>query len=820
MISAARAVTVIRALAGITALSLIAVSSGHLGFSGSGQGRLLSLRNQTANLVALGRYAEAADLFETGYREAVALHDATEAVHFLNGVGASRFALLEYGQAIDALVRARDLARLIGNQQYLNKASANLCNLYMQIGDLDAARLAAEQGLKIPNDRNLSNRSQFLLTLGLLASNSGDAKNALEYFRNAVKDAEENGTEYLRFQAWYHYAQELFHSGDLDGAETAALSVYRLGHLETVRELRPAYLLLARIHRARGNMPLALALIERGLAVPARRSDRLLWRMYFLYERAMVRSIEQRPADAASDLRTALSYARDWREAIAPSDRLRSGAEYWLKSVYDAYIDVTTKRNLVLDAFLAVEEERSASLLQMLGEGIGRRSDQYFEDLANLQALEIARIASPATFDEKELAQVRQRLSETEARAGSEIISNSRKNNENSLPRNILSTIQRRIGPDEAVFSFHLGESGSVVWALTANRLEMHRLPERRKLADLAGRLRLAFQESAPGRERLGSELYSELFASISGRVLRKRSWIIASDDALFEAPFAALVVATTAGNGTASGSRPTYLVERHELNRIPSVFVLKDIPAQAAPGPFLGIGDGIYNTADERWTAAHSANKLAGFAPLFDIGRTRSEIELPRLVSSTYELKSCARAWHPEQAPILLTGVDASREKLLSALKQRPAVIHIAAHVLYPSGKPDLAFIHLGLNRERVPEILTAKDVGSLRADGALVVLSGCSSAAGNSVRGAGVMGLTRAWLLAGARAVVGSRWPVPDDTGDLFRSFYAHLSASGVGRSGLSSALQRAQLDMLRSSTWRSDPRYWSAFYLLTKE
>ena len=64
-----------------------------------------------------------------------------------------------------------------------------------------------------------------------------------------------------------------------------------------------------------------------------------------------------------------------------------------------------------------------------------------------------------------------------------------------------------------------------------------------------------------------------------------------------------------------------------------------------------------------------------------------------------------------------------------------------------------------------------------------------------------------------------VGSRWPVQDDTKDLFRSFYAHLAAP-EGSPGPGSALQQAQLQMLHSGTWRSDPRYWGAFYLLTKD
>ncbi len=194
--------------------------------------------------------------------------------------------------------------------------------------------------------------------------------------------------------------------------------------------------------------------------------------------------------------------------------------------------------------------------------------------------------------------------------------------------------------------------------------------------------------------------------------------------------------------------------------------------------------------------------------------------MELPRLVSSAFELRSCAAAWKPRLRTQLLTGNDTSHERLLSALQAKPAIIHIAAHILYPNGKPDQALIHLGLDSTGVPQVLTASDVANLPVSGALVVLSGCSSAAGKSVRGAGVMGLPRAWLLAGARGVVGSRWPVPDEPGELFRSFYAHLAEAELSRPSLSAALHKARLEMLRSNTWRSDPKYWGAFYLMAKD
>src|SRR5260370_26694021 len=127
---------------------------------------------------------------------------------------------------------------------------------------------------------------------------------------------------------------------------------------------------------------------------------------------------------------------------------------------------------------------------------------------------------------------------------------------------------------------------------------------------------------------------------------------------------------------------------------------------------------------------------------------------------------------------------------------------------------------MHVGLIPADMHQVLTTNDVTTPPAGGALVVLSGCSSAAGKSVRGAGVMGLPRAWLLAGARGVVGSRWPVPDEPGELFRSFYAHLAEAELSRPSLRAALHKARLEMLRSHTWRSDPKYWGAFYLMAKD
>lgn len=94
------------------------------------------------------------------------------------------------------------------------------------------------------------------------------------------------------------------------------------------------------------------------------------------------------------------------------------------------------------------------------------------------------------------------------------------------------------------------------------------------------------------------------------------------------------------------------------------------------------------------------------------------------------------------------------------------------------------------------------------------LVALSGCSSGRADALPGSGLMGLTRAWLAAGARAVIASHWATPDDSGALFIGFYKHFRETP--EAGPAVALQRAQVDMLRAGGWRSDPQYWATYYV----
>ena len=71
----------------------------------------------------------------------------------------------------------------------------------------------------------------------------------------------------------------------------------------------------------------------------------------------------------------------------------------------------------------------------------------------------------------------------------------------------------------------------------------------------------------------------------------------------------------------------------------------------------------------------------------------------------------------------------------------------------------------------------LTAKDVEGIKLDADLVVLSACHTAHG-TINSEGVIGLARAFQVAGARSIVTALWAIPDNaTKKFMEEFYANL-------------------------------------------
>ncbi len=113
---------------------------------------------------------------------------------------------------------------------------------------------------------------------------------------------------------------------------------------------------------------------------------------------------------------------------------------------------------------------------------------------------------------------------------------------------------------------------------------------------------------------------------------------------------------------------------------------------------------------------------------------------------------------------------------------------------------------------------LLTAEEVLWLDLSNVeLVVLSACETALGERRAGEGMIGLRRAFGLAGAKTVVSSLWSVKDrSTSELMRRFYENLWLEKQGRA---EALRNAQLEILeknRAEERDSLPSTWGAFVL----
>jgi CHAT domain-containing protein len=213
-------------------------------------------------------------------------------------------------------------------------------------------------------------------------------------------------------------------------------------------------------------------------------------------------------------------------------------------------------------------------------------------------------------------------------------------------------------------------------------------------------------------------------------------------------------------------------------------------------------VGDPIYNAADPRWHGPAHTDDAA---------------QLSRLVASGAEVEASARNWAGGAERItLLEGNDASRHRFLGLLAGHPAVIHLATHVVIPADNREQGFVVFGLasaagGRPPAPEYLSTTDIAGLSVPGALVVMSGCSTGTGNVVGGAGLLGLTRAWLMAGAGAVVATAWPEEDTSGEIFGRFYHYLQNDTAAE-----ALRRSQVEAAHSASWRAAPAYWASYQI----
>ena len=165
------------------------------------------------------------------------------------------------------------------------------------------------------------------------------------------------------------------------------------------------------------------------------------------------------------------------------------------------------------------------------------------------------------------------------------------------------------------------------------------------------------------------------------------------------------------------------------------------------------------------------------------------------------------------------LSGLQATEPELRRVLGSA-RVLHLATHGRYH--RDDVLLSGLILTQPATGNSVTEATDGVLEAAELLdpqiqvraevVVLSGCETARGVPSFGEGLVGLTRAWQIAGARSVVASQWSIADaSTARLMRRFHERLKA-GLTKD---EALRRAMV-ALADRPGTSHPFFWAAFLI----
>jgi len=769
-----------------------------------------------------GDIAAAEQAYRTILQQAREAHDQYQQARALAGIATCQLRRYSYRRSLTTLLEAKELARQANNARLSGSISGNLASIYAQLNSFPEAIEEADEAIR--DFRAAAEPAYLIRALGVkgdLLSDQRDVEHARLAYEEAIALAQKSKDARGEAFAWNRLGDALSEVGEYSEAEKAlkkALQLRDSSHDDAAAITRLA---LALLKLREGNAPLALEMLDSVLANPGPALTRIPG-YQVPHRRGQMLVALGRDAEALQTLREAAMKADQWRSAALPGDVSSTATVAYLHVVYADYINCAARlaiqrrdSELTLEALEVLVGSRAANLREEVALALAlqdRLPAEYFALLKRIEAAEAVEILSPGGDDETKIRQLRGQLESIQNQTGIKLAIFS-KDSEKNPHQKTLRHIQQSLGTEDVVLSFSMGVAAtapSYLWATTRNAVRVYALPKREIIEKATAAFREAVH-SANGSELAGQTLSHMLFQQLGSDVWSKRNWLLVPDGALLDGvPWAALP--------DPGANLVSLLVQRHCIRSLPSEYLLLERTPANRNNSFLALGDPVYNRADARFERVRRIDPPESAAAQRPVS-----VALARLAGSQREVESSARAWNAKSTQLLM-GPDASLGRLHAALDQRPAVIHFAVHVLSPDKHPEQAALALSLDQHGLPELLTPEIITTFRVPGSIVVLSGCASQHGAVVAGAGLIGLSRAWLLAGASAVLVSAWPTPDDSGRFFEAFYQHLKRQNLHGGSVveqaSIALQQAQLEMKRETGYRRSPSYWAAYSLISKE
>ncbi|MFC5865528.1 CHAT domain-containing protein [Acidicapsa dinghuensis] len=344
---------------------------------------------------------------------------------------------------------------------------------------------------------------------------------------------------------------------------------------------------------------------------------------------------------------------------------------------------------------------------------------------------------------------------------------------------------------DATLLFYWLGERQSYLWAVTPHGTTMFPLPAEKQITPLIERYNrdlLGTEDPVESGNTAGQQLYrllvepAEKLIGPDGRVM------LLTDGPLSRLNFEALIVPANTG-----GSKAHYWIEDATVSSAPSISMLAGGLAEHANGresnaKLLLLGDPQPPSAD--------------YPALPYAGEEMAKIE--------------KQFGHNDE--IVYAGPLATPAAYLSSKPEGFPFIHFVSHGVASRMDPlDSAII---LSRPQSGDEdsfkLYAREIMRHPIQARLVTISACYGSGTRAYTGEGLVGLSWAFLRAGAQRTIGALWEASDrSTPELMSTLYEGLETGQTP----ASSLRNAKLKLLHSGGNFRKPFYWAAFQLYTR-
>jgi len=338
----------------------------------------------------------------------------------------------------------------------------------------------------------------------------------------------------------------------------------------------------------------------------------------------------------------------------------------------------------------------------------------------------------------------------------------------------------------------------SFLWVVTPEKTALFKLPGESEIAAHVKSYRSAImdlRDPVATANADGVFLYHALVEPTRDMVDAKKPVIVLADGALNELNFETLPVPEAAGKAHA-------LIEDWELESAPSLDLLAHGEDAKAAGEqkMLLVGNPV--TEDPKYPAlGYFGTEMKRVAGHFDAGSVE-------VISGAKATPAAYVSANPAGYEFIhfVSHATASRTSPLDSaiLLSRPDSKQVTASA---ANAGDGAGTYRLYAREIVAHPLNAR----------LVTISACDGAGKRAYVGEGLVGLSWAFLRAGARQVVAALWEVSDDsTPALMDALYAGIAAGKTP----AEALREAKLGLLHTKGKFRQPYYWAAFQIYSRE